>query len=80
MGEATLVIVSFALEFDSRTAMGDTARKLWKEHGVTGEVEMQPLSDGRWRLTVHSEKHIRETTIDGLQGIRVKARTILSKT
>lgn len=74
------MIQSFALEFDDRAAMERVAKKLREKYGVTGEIEMSPIEDGGWRLTVHSEKQLREATLESLEGRRVKAKTIISKT
>lgn len=73
------MILSFALEFEERDAMEETAEKLWNKHGVTGEMEKTPLDEGRWRLTIHSEKQLRDNTIESLKGTRVKAGTVLGK-
>lgn len=72
------MIQSFALEFDNEQEMLKIADKLWNHHNVTGEIEMLPLSDGRWRINVHSEKQLRDSTLEKLEGKRVQARSILS--
>lgn len=59
--------------------MRQAADKLWKERDITGEIGIEPLEDGRWRLDVHSEKTIRESTIDALGGRRVKVRSAVTR-
>lgn len=62
------MIVSFALEFQDEKEMRAVAQRLWNRHKITGEMEMMPIGDGRWRLSVHSEKQLRQSTIDKLPG------------
>lgn len=68
------MIVSFALDFNSRDEMEQVANKLWKQHKITGEMEMIPLPGGRWRLSVHSEKQLRSSTIEALPGKRTSSK------
>lgn len=73
------MITSFALEFPDEPTMRKAVDKLWGKHEISGELEIRPLDEGRWRLQVHSEKQIRESTIESLGGIRVKARSAVTK-
>lgn len=73
------MIMSFSLEFDDEEAMRKAVKRLWEKNGVTGEVDMYPLENGRWRLDVHSEKTVRDSTIESLGGTRVKPRTAVSR-
>jgi len=72
------VILSFALEFDSKKEMNKAAKKLWKKHDITGEMEIVRLDEGRWRLNVHSEKNLRDSTISKLAGKRVEVDATVS--
>lgn len=62
------MIQSFGFEFESEEEMLSVADKLWKKHGVTGEMEMYPVKEGKWRLNVHSEKQVRDSTLEKLPG------------
>lgn len=73
------MILSFALEFDDEESMRRAAKKLWEKHEITGELDMTSLGDGRWRLDVHSEKNVRDVTIEALGGTRVKARSAVTR-
>lgn len=73
------MIHSFALEIETRKELDHAIKHLWEKLGVTGELEASPLEDGRWLLTVHSEKPVRDSTIDSLPGKRVKAKSIISR-
>lgn len=73
------MIMSLALEFDDETALRQAVDKLWNKHGITGELELQRLATGRWRLDIHSEKPLRPNTIESLGGEQVKARSAVSK-
>ncbi|RJQ05592.1 MAG: hypothetical protein C4551_09235 [Bacillota bacterium] len=67
---------SFAMIFDTEDALRNGARRLMTKHGVTGEIEMKPLAGGKWLLEVSSEKELRDTTLDKLQGRRVDAASL----
>lgn len=73
------MIMSFALEFEDEASMRRAVEKLWEKNGITGEVDMTPLDEGRWRLDVHSEKTVRDSTIEALGGTRVKARSAVTR-
>jgi len=73
------VIFAFALEFDSRAEAEKVVRQLQKRHEVSGELELLPLGDGRWKLTVFSEKPLRESTLESLPGKRVSARSAVRR-
>lgn len=57
-----------ALEFEDREKLETAVRKLRDQLGVTGELAIKPLENGRWRLTVTSEKNLRETSLERLGG------------
>lgn len=71
------MITSFALEFDDKEELEKVFKLLWEKKQITGEIEKLPLRDGKWRLNVHSEKSIRQSTIDNLAGKQVKARAVI---
>lgn len=73
------MITSFALEFADEKTLRKAVDKLWDKHEISGELEIQPLDEGKWRLQVHSEKQVRESTIESLGGTRVKARSAVTK-
>lgn len=65
---------SIAFEFETEEEMHQVAELLWKKHGVTGELEMYPTSNGRFRLHVYSEKQIKDSVLEKLPGKRVQAK------
>lgn len=65
---------SIAFEFETEEEMKNVAEQLWKKHGVTGELEMYPTSNGRYRLNIHSEKQIRDSVLDKLPGKKVPVK------
>lgn len=65
---------SIAFEFETEKDMHFVADQLWKKHGVTGELEMYPTSNGRYRLHVHSEKQIRDSVLEKLPGKKVQVK------
>ena len=72
------MIQSFGLEFDTEEEMLETAKKLWNVHKVTGEMEMVALPNGKWRLNIQSEKQLRDSTLEKLNGrlVTVKMDTV----
>lgn len=74
------MIFSFALEFPDEESARRAARKLWDKLEITGEIDISPVDGGsKWRLDVHSEKVVRENTIEALGGTRVKARSAVAR-
>lgn len=73
------MIFSFALEFDDEASMRAAVKRLWEKLEITGEIEVNPAEEGRWRMDVHSEKTVRDTTIESLGGTRVKARSAVAR-
>lgn len=67
---------SFAIVFDSENETRQSAHRLVKKHGVTGEIEIRPLAGGKWLLQVSSEKDLRDTTLEKLAGQRVEAGSL----
>lgn len=60
-------------EFTNPKECRDVAKKLMEQYGVTGEIHFQPLPQGRWRLQVHSEKDLRESTLEKFAQYRAEA-------
>lgn len=56
------------LEFDSLADLESTIKTLRDKYEVTGELHFKPLEGGGWRLKVHSEKPLRDSTIERLPG------------
>lgn len=59
-------------ECDNEEALKEVAEKLWHGLGVTGEMSGRPLPGGRWRLEVHSEKELREASLEKVKEYRVE--------
>lgn len=72
------MIHSVAFEFETEHDMLNTANKLWDDVGITGEMEMQETTSGRWRLSVFSEKQIKEAVLEKVNGKRVQAKSSLA--
>ena len=60
-----------ALEFDDPKKLEAAIQRLRQNLGVTGELGIKPLEGGRWRLTISSEKPLRESSLEKLGGQRV---------
>ncbi len=61
------------LDFDTEHDLREAAKKLWDGYKVTGEMAIRPLGNGRWRLELSSEKELRDSTLEKLNGQRVVA-------
>lgn len=64
-------MVSFVIELKSEQEVEDMMQRLRQEYGVTGEMHARATDAGSWRLVVHSEKNLRDATIEKLQGKRI---------
>lgn len=62
-------VISF--EFDSERDLQDATKKLWEDLKVTGEMQIKPIGNGRWRIDLNSEKDLRESTLEKFPGKRV---------
>lgn len=60
-------------EFDSEKDLREISAKLWDQNGISGEMAMRPLSGGRWRLELWTEKDVRENTLEKYTPYRVEA-------
>lgn len=62
----------FIIDVKTEEDLNEALTILQNRHKVTGEFHIKPLGEDRgWRLSVHSEKKLRETTIEKLPGERV---------
>jgi len=61
-------LIWFVLEFDNAEVAEQAVDVLRKRHHVTGEMALRPLDDGKWRLTVNSEKNLKPATLEKLGG------------
>jgi len=59
-------------EFPSEKEMRDTVKKLWDGYNVSGEMAIRPLSGGKWRVEVYTEKELRESTLDKFADYRIE--------
>ncbi|HEX6988179.1 MAG TPA: hypothetical protein VF282_01810 [Bacillota bacterium] len=66
-------MISFVIEVDGAQEVDAVMQRLRREYGVTGEMHARPTDAGSWRLVVHSEKNLRDATIEKLQGKRIDA-------
>lgn len=62
------MVVTYTFEFQSEDDLDETIEVLLKKYGVTGELHVRPLDSGRWRLSVHSEKKLRDSVLEKLKG------------
>ncbi|NLJ74859.1 MAG: hypothetical protein GX331_07705 [Firmicutes bacterium] len=68
------MVFSVGFEFETEETMLTVAEKLWTKYGVTGELEMYPTSNQKYRLNIHSEKQIKESILDKVPGKRMQAK------
>ncbi len=61
-------MLCFNLEFEDEKQLTEAVDKLWKRHGITGEIGVKRLDNGRWLLSVSSEKKLRQSTLESLKG------------
>lgn len=68
-------MIWFALEYDSRDDVKEAVRTLLQRHNVTGELALKKAENGKWVLSVSSEKNLRDSTIEKLNGQRVEIQS-----
>lgn len=56
------------LEFDDEKSLREAVDHLWHRLRVTGEINVQPLGKGSWRLEIIAEKGLRPNTLEKLKG------------
>lgn len=59
-----------SLEFDNEKDLREATHRLWDDLKTSGEMQIKPIGSGRWRVDLHSEKDLRESTIEKLPGKR----------
>lgn len=59
-------------EFPSEKEMRETVKKLWDHHNVSGEMSIRPLAGGKWRVEIHAEKDLRESTLQKFAEYRIE--------
>lgn len=52
--------------------MRETVKKLWDHHNVSGEMSIRPLAGGKWRVEIHAEKDLRESTLQKFAEYRIE--------
>jgi hypothetical protein len=62
-----------SFEFDNEKDKNETVKKLWETYGVSGEMAIRPLGNGRWRVDITSEKELRDSTLEKFEKFRVEA-------
>lgn len=60
-------------EFESEQDMRETVNKLWEGLGATGEMQIRPAGNGRWRVELNTEKELRESALEKFAAFRVEA-------
>ena len=73
------MIYSFGYEFDDQKSLEKAIEILWKKHKISGEMDVEPLENDRWRIDIHSEKAIKQSVLDSINGQQVKARSAVTK-
>lgn len=66
-------MLNLAFEFATEKECQETVKKLWDTLGVSGELVVRPLPNGRWRVDLNAEKDIRESTLEKFAPYRVEA-------
>ncbi len=56
------------LEFDDERSLREAVDHLWRKLRVTGELNVQALGKGSWRLEIIAEKGLRPNTLEKLKG------------
>lgn len=60
-------------EFENEKELREIVTKMWDTMGVSGELSIRPLANGRWRLEIISEKELRDSQLDKFAKYRVEA-------
>lgn len=64
---------SVSFEFNSRDEAKVAADMLLRKYGVTGELDIRPLENGKWLFKLVSEKELRESTLEKIGGRRLES-------
>lgn len=65
---------SIAFEFETEDEMKQVSYELWEKHKISGEFEMYPTKEGRYRLHVFSEKPIKESILEKIDAKKVQSK------
>jgi hypothetical protein len=60
-------------EFETRRELDEAVRHLWDRLDISGELSVQRLPEGRWRLELVSERNLRSATLEKVGGRLVGA-------
>jgi hypothetical protein len=60
-------------EFTDEQQLRTTVQKLWEGIGVSGELSIRPLKDGKWRCEIYTEKELRESQLEKFAEFRVES-------
>lgn len=60
-------------EFQTEEQMRDIVHRLWEGIGVSGELDVRPTKDGKWRCEIYSEKELKEAQLGQFAEYRVEA-------
>lgn len=64
---------TFVVELATEAEVDALIERLHKKHGITGEIHVKRHDDGSWKLTVYSEKTLRDSVIAKIKGVLVAA-------
>lgn len=71
-------MMSFALEFNSKEELTKAVTALWEEYGITGETEVMPMENGKWRLYIYSEVDLDQEKIQKLGGEGISSKSVFA--
>jgi hypothetical protein len=60
-------------EFQDEQQLRTTVQKLWDGIGVSGELSIRPVKDGKWRCEIYTEKELRESQLEKFAEFRVES-------
>ncbi len=60
-------------EFETEKELREVTDRFWSQHGVTGELNIREMANGRWRLEMISEKDLKDATLEKFAAYRVEA-------
>jgi hypothetical protein len=64
---------SIEFEFETELELRETVNKLWDTMGVSGELSIRPMTNGRWRMEITSEKEVKESTLEKFAKFRIES-------
>jgi hypothetical protein len=60
-------------EFQDEAQMRATVQRLWEGIGVSGELSVRPIKEGKWRCEIYTEKELKEAQLEKFTEFRVEA-------